>query len=1401
MGRAINTVASPMGSNTFQTATNAYVRGAINTAISSTTVAAAGTGIAEVGTRVFNDNKGLSWTQRLSTFATIFGANTARALVGAFANKVADNSLKGTIGKGYAAVTTPLNYGVQLGTVGGSWGVIVNQWKQGMNGDSFSSNFSKDFAAFTDAFSTPFIIGTGLGAYSSVRNLFPGAGNLLSQAFSPAKGYSYATWPLAAGAGRFSYGLTQGQGFRDNFEASVDWMKLALGARFLAGGAGLTPKELAGAKWNVKLANYFTTQDIKGLTLANIGRYAALFGTGATANVATEFAKGYIEKGLGYSGKDIHGITFSDNDMKNKIGAAVFRGGFWAVMAGLGVSSAKGIFNQIDTKFGSLAPKAIEGTGVRGIDGLVLTGAEKFAWSGAIGGLKWIAVGTQFPIYTGMYKSIAHLFENGRLPHGTMLNYEVANMRGFADEEMEKGLVDVKGLAPILDSNRSFTKGFKETIRTAAINSPLDGVYLNPLIAGATVTKTISREPINWAEKTAVKLAKKMEYINATSLNRVLMGEPLGLVKVAGVVTGVDTLVEVSSTARVIPPSKGTSASNIDYTQAQLWVKDGIVTGAPLGYDLGKEGYTKLNGESADVTIREQISTGMNKTERGTAGWSALILAVRPSQYRPQGETGDMLTLAGGGRVKVEQPAAEGKPALGRFVDESGAVIDGKPRVSITPIEGDKVAVKSYYEAGDTIELDGGGKAVITEANKGIARFAEIKGQDYVVGPDAKEFTPYDQIKTFAPKVETSKPLSSEPGLGTGEGPGAPGAEVRKILGDGEMYSEPGYEIKDPLAKKIAEELGKNKQPAGTPEARPERPATPEELNRLAGLSANGPERIEKVNDRLSFFEESHNLARGNDYNEGKGKLQIGAAEILTRPYGPTDQGILTAIDNGKGKTFVVTDAQLYLVTREGYKGIILTANSALNPAYVSEDRSIGFAVSNREFVKQRGVQEGRKLDIVNMDTEIDRLHDLEKSGNIGGARAQAKEIARGLLDRDTLDVISIKAFGFLHLTAEGYLKDVPELMDALKSLRNESQKVSLIADEVDTIGMENIQFTQSAGHTTLKVAGKEYQYPAQQVQEIFTKARAMLEKGEITKTDLLEQQRGGQKESFEELASKGMKVFYRDGMEGTGNITSGRLLLSKAIFEAFKGHEAGLVQSVFEGMLDTFGARDFLTLYVDKEDGKPRLVSAVDQGIADPELVQSNFVKVVAATLEYNARHGTNLDVGDIRITTQTSRRAFSLQQFTGKRVAGITATPASSIPALEAKLGLRYVEQGGLYKDAGSLPEHAEFRIVENTDVQTTKGVIQESLDKGQRVILLYPETDSVIRMERALTEAGLGKLVQVFDSKDVESIRKGEDASKKIILAGPEAGRGVNFEDNPTIVIIGGERVSSEEMRHWA
>ncbi|MFH0876846.1 MAG: cysteine peptidase family C39 domain-containing protein, partial [Candidatus Omnitrophota bacterium] len=563
------------------------------------------------------------------------------------------------------------------------------------------------------------------------------------------------------------------------------------------------------------------------------------------------------------------------------------------------------------------------------------------------------------------------------------------------------------------------------------------------------------------------------------------------------------------------------------------------------------------------------------------------------------------------------------------------------------------------------------------------------------------------------------------------------------------------------------------------------------------------------------FYDKTFSLMANekDGYSEGIARLQKDAAVILVSPNGAY-RGPLTNLANAGGKTFVAINAQLYMA-KEGWNGFIFTANETMTKQYASNQVPSGFKHSLRDFVKLPevakaiGAKQG-SLDLVNLDAEIQKLHDFRKTGQTDSAKQQARHIAGLLSNRDLIKVISKTNRGFLDLTAESYYAEgVPELERALKNLKDPTQKTSIMVDEVDTVGLENTHYTQSDKDTTLRNASQAFKNTASLTQKVFEIARPMVTSGEFVMADHLDPVQDSKTLSFSELARQDKLAGYRDGMQGNANITEGKILLSPAVLSRFKGitDNEGLIQGVFEAITGVFGARDGLTKLGTTASEKPRLVSAVDQGIASPDLIQSNFSKVVASTLEYNARNNDKLDIMDIKLTTQTSRRAFSLEQFSGARVAGITATPRSSISTLAAKLGLEFKPTEDIVADNNILsdkrPGNIKFLVTNDIDANSLKNRIQASLDDGRRVVIIAPEADTVLRLSKELSKTEFKDRVEVFNNKDTDYFRAMPQMGRtprSILLAGAEVGRGFDFMDNPDIIIAGGERVPAEEMLHW-
>ena len=175
-------------------------------------------------------------------------ANTARILTGAGANSIAAKS-------SWQWAMAPLNYGVQLGTVGGAYGTITHNFDHDYDA---KEGFMDYAAAFGKAAWKPALFGAAVGLGAVGKELLsPGTVKVFSDFLAPTievtKGgitktisnpISYITWPVAAvgldtGNQLLNYyetGQNKKIAFTWNGKEALDVAMLATGARYFAGG-------------------------------------------------------------------------------------------------------------------------------------------------------------------------------------------------------------------------------------------------------------------------------------------------------------------------------------------------------------------------------------------------------------------------------------------------------------------------------------------------------------------------------------------------------------------------------------------------------------------------------------------------------------------------------------------------------------------------------------------------------------------------------------------------------------------------------------------------------------------------------------------------------------------------------------------------------------------------------------------------------------------------------------------------------------------------------------------------------------------------------------------------------------------------------------------------------------
>ncbi|MDE2027400.1 MAG: hypothetical protein KGJ11_02515, partial [Candidatus Omnitrophica bacterium] len=644
-GRFINTVISPLtetagadGQIIPMTAGTALK----NVAISTGTVVGGGLVLANAGTMI-GGNGPLTLKQDAKLAGALALVNTGRIGAGALANgltgKLAGQGfLKGITaglsqeiksGLANAAFTNralfgaanSLNYGVQLGSAAASWGMISNEWQNPQAG--FGDMMSVGWKDFKPAFLT----GTAVGAYSSLSSPTLGLGNKFSSQvvkfFSPSSRWSYLTWPTLAVGGE---ALLNGK--NATAKDYIDVASMALGARYLAG--GFAAGTAAGGSEKVtgfyKFGAYLTNPEIKGLTLANVGRYSALAATGAVANIAKDALVGEFEHATNISlGNNLDMYVKRNNEGRivarsavaapgynfesdsgiggehwdRQLEASAFRGAFWATMAGLAVKDAGNIAGNFENKFGlgkmemadSSAQPASTMEGL--FDKIAINPAERFGAHGAWGGLKWIPIGVQFPVYTGVYKSVIFGIENRYLPNGTLLNLEDKSVS--PDEVQTNSGETATGLVRMFDRGSwSLTDKAKASLWNAFVTAPESGVTLNPMIAATT----LAREPGGPASEWRIGLRDTLQNSG--------LSEPLGLAKVAAVVTGIDAAMDMTSTRHWV-------VANPKYPNEVYTVNENISTG--FGPD-----------------------TGNPFSERSIGSWAGLILAMKPSAVLSKSE-------------------------------------------------------------------------------------------------------------------------------------------------------------------------------------------------------------------------------------------------------------------------------------------------------------------------------------------------------------------------------------------------------------------------------------------------------------------------------------------------------------------------------------------------------------------------------------------------------------------------------------------------------------------------------------------------------------------------------------------------------------------------------------------
>ena len=362
---------------------------------------------------------------------------------------------------------------------------------------------------------------------------------------------------------------------------------------------------------------------------------------GAAANVYKELAVGLVShtftdnkgqpiyfKGDAEINGGFGGIGIHDQQFDGEIKAAAFRGGFWAIIAGQGVTDVPKMLDGLGGKYGSLVSLP-EGKAKTIQDAIYLSGlngAEILAASGAYGALKWIPVSVQFPVFTGIYKSLGETLRDGKRPNGTLLNLETP-----VEIPDSKKSFKTTTLARMFDDNGVLEPSAQAIIKKDVIAAPATGVMLSPTLDGVTIA----------SEKGL--LPKEVSEGIGKTLDELPLRGSMGLARVAGTVTLADYIIEKMSMNTIeVPEDKNRKvgdSSNSNKFRVQMWrdKNNGNVFASYEGMDMSKASENHLKGaepleiQNADITTREQLAGGMEEGERGGGGWASLLFLNKPT--------------------------------------------------------------------------------------------------------------------------------------------------------------------------------------------------------------------------------------------------------------------------------------------------------------------------------------------------------------------------------------------------------------------------------------------------------------------------------------------------------------------------------------------------------------------------------------------------------------------------------------------------------------------------------------------------------------------------------------------------------------------------------------------------